>query len=292
MTTRCILLALANAPSDEAALATALTVAKQLNAHLDAVLLVAAADNARPLLIEPLPARLSDEILTLLVEAREKAASAALARFEAACTAAGVSLVERPPGPPGATASARWLATWAADEIARRACVADLVVLPRPTERTEPLVAAVRETLLLSARRPLLLAPHVALPPPEGIGRRVAVAWNGRPEAARAVDAALPFLAMAQAVRVLTARTVRTGSSEAERLVEYLLWHGIAAEPAPIEPMAREPVGAALLRTAAAFETDLLVMGGYGHSRFREMLLGGVTHYVAGNAELPVLMAH
>jgi nucleotide-binding universal stress UspA family protein len=147
----------------------------------------------------------------------------------------------------------------------------------------------VRENLLLSARRPLLLASAVA---PESIGRIVAVAWNGRPEAARAVGVALPFLRQADAVRVLSAKTGRTGPFEAERLTDYLLWHGITSEQTPVQQRAGEPVGAALLRTAAEVGADLLVMGGYGHSRFREVLLGGVTHYVATHAGLPVLMAH
>jgi nucleotide-binding universal stress UspA family protein len=287
MTVRCVLLVLSQAPSDAAALAAAMAVTKHLEAHLDAVLLVPNNDTARPMLVEPLPAGLREEVSSLLAEVAGKAASVALQSVEAACAAAGVPLVERPTGQSGA--SARWLATCTADQIARRACLADLVVLPRPSNQAGALAAALRETLLLSARRPLLLAPAAAV---ASVGRRVAVAWNGRPEAARAVGATLPFLARADAVRILTARTARTGAGEGERLNEYLRWHGIASEQAMIEPRPGESVGGALLREAAAFGADLLAMGGYGHSRWREMLLGGVTHHIAEHAELPILMGH
>jgi nucleotide-binding universal stress UspA family protein len=75
-------------------------------------------------------------------------------------------------------------------------------------------------------------------------------------------------------------------------LLEHPLWHDIAAQAVVVEPAPGESVAAALLRAAASLDTDLLVMGGYGHSRWRELLLGGVTRHVFEHAKFPVLMAH
>ena len=123
------------------------------------------------------------------------------------------------------------------------------------------------------------------------IGGRIAIAWNGSSGGAQAVAAALPFLASADAVSVLTVKTPRTRSSEGERLVDYLAWHGITAS-ASVLKASGDAVGADLLRSAAAFHADLFVMGGYVQSRLQELLLGGVTGYVFNHAALPILIAH
>jgi len=108
---------------------------------------------------------------------------------------------------------------------------------------------------------------------------------------AQAVAAALPFLTKADAVTVLTVKTARTRSSEGERLVDYLTWHGVVAH-AHVLQADGDTVGAVLLRSAAASGADLFVMGGYIQSRLQEFLLGGVTGYVFSHANLPILVAH
>jgi nucleotide-binding universal stress UspA family protein len=101
----------------------------------------------------------------------------------------------------------------------------------------------------------------------------------------------MPFLRRAGTVHILTAATSITSAEEAGRLADYLAWHGIQARINTIEP-ANEPVGSALMTRASELGADFLVMGGYGHSRMREMILGGVTRYVLAHPGLPVLMAH
>jgi len=89
---------------------------------------------------------------------------------------------------------------------------------------------------------------------------------------AKAVARGAAFLAKAEAVTVLTVRTARTRSSEGERLVDYLAWHGIKASSGVLQPDG-ESVGAVLLDAAATFGADLFVMGGYVQSRLQEFLL-------------------
>lgn len=118
------------------------------------------------------------------------------------------------------------------------------------------------------------------------------VAWNGSVEAAKAVTAALPLLRGAEQVTlaVLGDSADALGESPGADIALYLARHGVNVEvlrrTEPADP------GKAILSLAADFNVDLLVMGAYGHSRFREMMLGGATRTILATATLPVLMAH
>ncbi len=144
--------------------------------------------------------------------------------------------------------------------------------------------------VLLNCGRPVLVVPRSGRFPT--IGKRVLVAWNGSPEAAKAVTAALPLLRGAEQVTlaVLGHSADMLGESPGADIALYLARHGVNVEvlrrPEPEDP------GRALLSLAADFNVDLLVMGAYGHSRFRELMLGGATRTVLATATLPVLMAH
>ena len=103
------------------------------------------------------------------------------------------------------------------------------------------------------------------------------------------MTAALPWLARAEAVRILTAEEYQRRGPAAADLATYLALHDIAAEIATFRPLDRD-VGAGLLQAAGEFGADLLAMGAYSHSRLRQLLLGGVTRHVLEHAKLPVLM--
>ena len=143
------------------------------------------------------------------------------------------------------------------------------------------------EATLFGAGRPLLLVPPV---PPATVGERVAIAWNDGAEAARAVAGALPFLDAPGGARA-DAATRRTDPEVAEDLVSYLHWRGIAAESQPVG-VTDEPVGEALLKTATAAGADLLVMGGFGRTRFTSWCWAGSPGMCLSHPTMPVLMAH
>ncbi len=146
--------------------------------------------------------------------------------------------------------------------------------------------------VLMHAGHPVLLVPYAGHFP--GIGQRILIAWDGSLEAARAVSAALPLLQRAQTVDVVvlnapTAHDAHAALPGAD-IVRNLKHHGIAAELSVQRTGIN--IGNALLSLAADLSSDLLVMGGYGHSRFRELLLGGATRTVLESMTVPVLMAH
>jgi len=170
---------------------------------------------------------------------------------------------------------------------------ADLVVLGQAAaddDNEGSLLPDLPDYVLLNCGRPVLLVPRTGRFPT--IGKRVMVAWNGSVEAAKAVTAALPLLRGAEQVTlaVLGNSADTLGESPGADIALYLARHGVNVEVLR-RPEAADP-GKAILSLAADFNVDLLVMGAYGHSRFREMMLGGATRTILATATLPVLMAH
>jgi nucleotide-binding universal stress UspA family protein len=105
------------------------------------------------------------------------------------------------------------------------------------------------------------------------------------------VAGALPILGHAGAVHILSVGKEDDSLSDAE-LASYLGWHGIAAVTHHIQPVKGVKTGELLLATARDKGADLLVMGGYGHAPWREMIFGGATAQIVGNSRLPVLLSH
>lgn len=167
----------------------------------------------------------------------------------------------------------------------------DLLVL----ERTSAPEASVAELgrIALSVEIPCLVVP------PQGAlssaPECIAVAWNGSPEAIRAIHAARPLLARAGRVVVLSGAQ-RKALTEIDWKPEfdlgvYLRQHGIYAEERPLLA-SDEEAGAALLAAAAEVGAGLLVMGAYGRTRFSEWFFGGATRHVLNHAGIPVVMRH
>lgn len=192
--------------------------------------------------------------------------------------------------------SAEWRATQrdalAAATLSAR--YADLVVIgqhePGNSSGVTPDFA---EELVLSAGRPVLLVPyagHFAQ-----VGRRILVAWNAGQEAARAVTDALPLLTRASTVQVVAFNPAEAGADHGDipgaDIGLVLARHGVKVSVAQ-QQSEEVDIGNQLLSRAADIEADLIVMGAYGHSRVRELVLGGVTRTLLDTMTVPVLMSH
>jgi nucleotide-binding universal stress UspA family protein len=161
-----------------------------------------------------------------------------------------------------------------------------LVVAGRTPEE-DVLGRTTLETVLLETGRPLLIPGTAAMP---AAIERVAIAWKATQHTARAVAMAMPLVARAREVVVLSVAERPDEHAATDRLVRAFGWHGLSARAEPLQP---GPESAATTLLARANEcADLLVMGGYGHSRVREWVFGGFTQQVLQTAPLPVLMAH
>jgi len=169
--------------------------------------------------------------------------------------------------------------------VAMRAKVADMAVLPSIAAKEDEFWAPARDAALFHTGRPVLIMPDEAGGP---LGETVVIAWKDAVEAVRAVAAATPFLATAKRVRLLSIS--EDGEDDtASAMADYLTKAGFPVETETIALGARE-VGAALLEAAGS--GVLLVMGGYGHWRWREWVFGGATLYVLRNTDVAVLMSH
>ena len=148
------------------------------------------------------------------------------------------------------------------------------------------------ETVVLNSGRPVLVVPHAGKA--EGNFRRPLVAWDGGLAASRAIAGALPLLAQAETTDVLVFDTGDQKDAHGEQpgadLALYLARHGVKVNV--IERRISGDTGEALFSAAADLGSDLIVMGAYGHTRFREVVLGGVTRTVLESMTVPVLMAH
>jgi len=172
---------------------------------------------------------------------------------------------------------------------------ADLIVMGQPdrysADADEPL-ASFPGDVVLSAGRPVLFVPYAGSFPK--LATRVLIAWNASREAARAVHDALPLLERAQRVDVVAFDPERGRADHGELpgadIALYLARHGVKANAAQQRGTGIE-VGAQILSRAADMEADLIVMGGYGHSRLRERVLGGATRTILESMTVPVLMS-
>jgi nucleotide-binding universal stress UspA family protein len=208
------------------------------------------------------------------------------AAFDTALSASGVS--------------GEWRATQGvvADTVASHASCADLTILAANTEEKFNLgsVRWLVEQVLLTSGRPVLLLPEPAPVAAASPGAHVLVGWDGSRVAVRAVHDALPLLKTAASVTVLTIDAEHAGDPEipitpATDLAPHLARHGVRVEAAHAPPGDLSPVEV-LLRYATEHGSDLLVAGGYGHSRIRELVLGGATRQLLADVRIPVLLSH
>jgi nucleotide-binding universal stress UspA family protein len=172
---------------------------------------------------------------------------------------------------------------------------ADLLVVGQPDPDAPPasLMAEIRpEHLALSSGRPVLAVPYVGRF--ETVARNVLVAWTPSREATRAVNDAMPLLVRAEQVTILAVNPADThghGEQPGADIALHLARHGVKAVVEQTVS-AEISVADALLSRAADLGSDLLVMGAYGHSRLRELVLGGVTREILQHMTLPVLLSH
>lgn len=287
-----ILVPATGAPSDNETLAAALAVARPAAAHIEAL-------HVR---LDPIEVAVSSAVgdgsggagamIEGLVEQLERDAAqrevAARDIFKKFCAREGVAVAAAPAEAGGGPSAAfhveigqepRWLASYG--------MTADLIVAGRGIPGDDAMARIALEAMLLETGRPLLIPGHARLA--AGFAERVVIAWKPTAQAARAVTCAMPLLANAKEVSVLTIEEEEGRRDELDRLIRYLGWHGVSATARRLPP---GPGGAAETLLAAAGKAGLLVMGGYGHARLREWVFGGFTQHVLVDAPMAVLMVH
>lgn len=274
--------------TDDAVFTSALAAARAFNAHLDflhvrvdaaGMVAAMATDGSGAAMVGGLVERVDEEATR-----REDAARQLVERF---CERERLAIESAPADRQIPTA--QWLrqmgdeAYW----VREYGRAADLLVVGHPAEDQGVSIDTIQAALVGSGR-PVLIVPATAL---VSLPETIVIAWKAAPEAARAVTAAMPLLSKAKQILIVTvAEEEGLSDEEGARLMTALTWHGLNASTRHLRP---DRLSAAdTLLAAAAAEGALLVMGAYGHSRFREWIFGGFTEHVLRGAAVPVLMMH
>lgn len=274
---RDILVNLSQGTEKDPAVAFAASLAAQFSAHLTGLAVTYEID-VPPFYMGALP---TDFLETQMAEN-----AAAAARSGEAFTA-----LAREAGVPHEVRTLNGSLGIAASTLAEMARTYDLTVVAQPDPDQPGPEEVIAETALLESGRAVLIVPYVQR---EGYrGGRAVVAWDGSRAAARALAEGLPLLHRAESVEVL--RVVR-GNEEPDAddaVLRHLSRHGLNASVRTLYISPGEAsVAQTILNEVSDQGADLVIMGGYGHSRLRELVLGGVTREILGAMTVPVLMAH
>jgi len=212
----------------------------------------------------------------------ETAAEAAIKDFTAATDRAGISAE-----PQMLSASL----TGAGDQFARMARRFDLAIVGQAQPEMSTMEQIIGETTLFESGRPMIMVPYIQKAPFKTDD--VIICWDGSRTAARAVADAIPILGKSSRIEIVSVTNERGKEDEIEGadIGQHLARHGLKVDVHRISK-GNIDVADALLSHAADSAADLMVMGGYGHSRLREFVLGGVTRSIFQSMTLPVLLSH
>jgi nucleotide-binding universal stress UspA family protein len=255
----------------------AVGVAEAFGAHLLAV-----AVSYEPVIPGTVMGGVLPEVIDSQRAESNKMARTAIARFEQAAKRAGISMETR---------VLNTSVAGAADQIGRIARRFDLAVVGQPARKSSLPDQVVDEAVLFESGRPVIFVPYVQT---GGVKLdRIMVCWDGSRAASRAVADAMPFLKKAKQVEIVIVSNKPAKDNEVPGadLGQHLARHGLKVDIKRITSPDTD-VPSTILSHAADSSADMIVMGGYGHSRLREFVLGGVTRGLLESMTVPVLMSH
>ena len=291
-----ILVHLTGTPRDDDILATASLTAHGFSGHLDCLYV-----RPDPLAPANYPGDITFGVSAAVVEAVKairkagdegaKLSADTYHRFLSAQNIQDITMLDVPSGVHHPTAAYFEQTGDAAGLLIEEARSHDLTVLAGGSSLQPGMDADEAGAVLVESGRPALLVPEQYAP---RSFRTIAIAWKNRPEAARAVTAAMPLLERADRIVVLGAHesgALETLTKTLDAVVAQLRWHGVKAESRVVQQKDLS-IPDAILKAARSAHADLLVMGAYGHSRLRELVFGGFTERVLQGVDIPVLAAH
>ncbi|HEX2116577.1 MAG TPA: universal stress protein [Alphaproteobacteria bacterium] len=288
MTIKLILVPVTGTDDDGVVLEAALTLASRFSAHMEVLHAQLDPRDAVPFLGEGASGALIQQIMEAAQRDSASRTTRARANFETWRQRHSVPLAA-PGVASGATVS--WREDVGAEDevVGRRGRLADLIVVRQPSSQGNIVPTVSFEAALLDTGRPVIAVPASGMTARVGEGP-VLVAWNGSVESARAIWAAIPLLAQAPRVSILSVLE-DDKAADGGKVVEYLAWHGVKAEQLPTARK-QANVGAQILAETSGLGAGMLVMGAYTRSRLRRMVFGGVTEHVLTNATIPAFMMH
>lgn len=281
-----LLVHIEDCPDLPSILKAALEVARRFGGHMEGLYVPQGLPSMLPL--SPEGGLATADVMASLEQGAEDTAQRMRAVFDRFMADEDVAVM--PIGAAIDGASASWFEAErpAQDTLGARGRAFELIVVGRPIagQFTPSMVAL--ETALFESGRPLLIIP----PRQAGaIGKKVAIAWNGSTETARTIAFAMPFLAGADEVAVISVEEGMVPGPSGQEVAQNLARGGIVSRTRHVHSDGRA-IGEAMLAESRAFGADLLIKGAYTQSRLRQMIFGGATSYILAHADLPIFMAN
>jgi nucleotide-binding universal stress UspA family protein len=255
----------------------AISVAEAFNAHLAGIAFV-----FDPIVPVSGIGYVPPEVIDMQVADNQSSSKAAVDRFSAAASGAGISAESISLNSSAAGSGERF------GHIARRF---DLAIVGQADPEANSIEEIIAESTLFESGRPMIVVPYIQKGPLKL--DLIMVCWDGSRPAARAIADAMPFLEKAKRVELVIVSNDGGKKDEIEGadMGQHLARHGLNVEVKRIDN-ADIDIADALLSHAADSGADFIVMGGYGHSRLREFVLGGVTHSILRSLTVPALLSH
>ncbi len=288
MAIKTVLVPVDTSPESLDALIVALVVSKRFGAHLEAIHVVHSSLEAISHMSDRMPASLRKSVAEQAKNDAREHADAAKAKFEEFCKDHDVQISNNPGQDQGVTAEWLEVSGEVANMLVRRGRLSDVIVVSRPTEHLSKIRRSPAgenlEAVMMETGRPLLIVPPGETGAP---AKHIAIGWNESQEAARALSSAIPWMVQMDQVTVIVSKK---RESRVNEVVEYLSWHGVTPRVQLLDNKGN--VGVSILETCSSAGADLLVVGGFSHSRARELLFGGVTRHLLSESSIPTLMVH
>jgi len=271
------------------ALDRAIVVADRFGAHIKALHIMLSAADVATTGFYTLPAKLRKEVESTADKAAMERATELKTEFEAHCSKYSIPISTGPGKQTGVTAAWHQEFGQIDEALIRHGRVSDVIAVLRPTIRDDtmrraPMGQAI-EAVMLRTGRPVLIAP------PKDVAKkceRAAVAWNDSVECTRALAMTMPWIVEMNEITVLVTKKRK---SSAKELVEYLAWHGVKAKIEVLDGKGKS-VGEAMLNVCSENNLDTLIVGGFSHSRARQLLFGGVTNHLLKHSNIVTIMVH
>jgi len=290
MTYRRLLVPLSGDKSDDWILAAAAVLADHYKAHLDIVFVRPDPSTFAPYYMGTgqVAERLRADVTKAQIESWDRTEADIKAKVDRFAQSEDIALIEELRGPGAATCRFLSFVDDADKLIPRLARCCDLTIYPLPYSEDTGFSPNLPENTLLQSGRPVLFLPNALS---SADLTTAGIAWDGSPQAAQTVAQALPLIQLADQVEIISIDDGEPYDAHTADLAEYFACLGIPATADNVQS-AYERTGLRILEEAEKRNWDLLIMGGYGHARWREHVFSGATRQVLEHAALPVVQAH
>ena len=288
MALRKILVPLCGEGRENAALESAVGIARDVGAHMEAMFMRNDPREAINYATDYFSAATLEQIMGQIEARNKENGAAARKRFDAALANNPDALKKRKTDP-GFSAAYVERTGMEMNLVLQYGRVSDLIVMEKPGPADDSHISDAMHAALRHTGRPVLVVPSVVRPLSP---RRIAIAWNGSLEATRAVACAMPLIERAEEIVVLIAAGRDTDDLPDNDLLDYLACHGAQARAIRIGGGAHRTDGEEILAALSANQVDLAVLGAYTRGDLKRLIFGGVTGTLLRRADRPLLMVH